>query len=192
VLFALLNKAQTWVLQSLETLPQSLPFPLLDLDSDNGSEFINEWLRNWCESSAVQFTRGRPYHKNGNGFAEQKNNACVRSYAGCYRFDSPAERDALNMLYQSLCPLLNYFLPTMKLIEKVKSGSRVRKVYEKIPKSPCQRLLESPDLSDEVKVELKQRFKRYNPVLLQKQVHRAVNALMTVYERKSLPPSAHK
>jgi hypothetical protein len=62
----------------------------------------------------------------------------------------------------------------------------VRKVYEKLPKSPCQRLLESPDLSDEVKAELKQRFSRYNPDLFQKQVHQAVNALMTVYERKSL------
>jgi hypothetical protein len=90
------------------------------------------------------------------------------------------------MLYQSLCPLLNYFLPAMKLIEKVKVGSRVRKVYEKIPRSPCQRLLESPDLPGEVKARLTRRFKRYNLVLLQKQVHRADNALMTVYERKSL------
>jgi hypothetical protein len=128
---------------------------------------------------------------------EQKNNACVRKYVGYYRFDSPAERDALKVLYQSLCPLLNYFLPTMKLIEKLKVGSRVRKVYEKIPKSPYMRLLASPDLSDEVKVELKQRFSHYNPVLLQKQVHQAVEALMTVYERKSLrtenlAASAHK
>ncbi|MDR2659514.1 MAG: transposase family protein, partial [Spirochaetaceae bacterium] len=58
--------------QSLKTLPQSLPFPLLGLDSDNGSEFINEWLRDWCETNAVQFTRGRPYHKNDNCFVEQK------------------------------------------------------------------------------------------------------------------------
>jgi hypothetical protein len=189
-LFGLLNKAQKWVFQSLLSLSQSLPFPLLGLDSDNGSEFINEWLRDWCESHAIQFTRSRPYHKNDNCFVEQKNNACVRKYVGYYRFDSPAERDALNVLYQSLCPLLNYFLPTMKLIEKIKVGSRVRKVYEKIPKSPYQRLLESPDISDEVKAELKQRFSRYNPVLLQKQVHQAVDALMTVYERKSPPASA--
>jgi hypothetical protein len=186
VLFGLLNKAQKWVFLSLETLPQSLPFPLLGLDSDNGSEFINEWLRNWCESNAIRFTRSRPYHKNDNCFVEQKNNTCVRKYVGYYRFDSPAERDALNVPYRSLCPLLNYFLPTMKPVEKVKSGSRMRKVYEKIPKSPYQRLLESPDLSDEVKAELKRRFKRYNPVLLQKQVHQAINALMMVYERKSL------
>ena len=192
MLFGVLNKAQTWVFQCLATLPQSLPFPLLGLDSDNGSEFINEWLRDWCESHAVQFTRSRAYHKNDNCFVEQKNNACVRTYVGYYRFDSPAERDALNVLYQSLCPLLNYFLPTMKLIEKVRVGSKVRKVYEKIPKSPYMRLLESPDLSEEAKAELKRRFMCYNPVLLQQEVHRAVDALMTVYERKSLPASAHK
>jgi hypothetical protein len=179
ILFALLNKAQKWVFQSLATLPQILPFPLLGLDSDNGSEFINEWLRNWCERHTIQFTRSRAYHKNDNCFVEQKNNACVRKYVGYYRFDSPAERDALNVLYQSLCPLLNYFLPTMKLIGKSRVGSRVRKVYEKIPKSPYQRLLESPDLSDEVKAELRQRFKRYNPVLLQKRVHQAIDELMT-------------
>jgi hypothetical protein len=158
----------------------------LGLDSDNGCEFINQWLRDWCEDYAFHFTRSRACHKNDNCFVEQKNNACVRKYVGYYRFDSPAEPDALNLLYRSLCPLLNYFLPAMKLIEKVIAGFRLRKVYEKIPNSPYLRLLESPDLSDEVKAELKQRFSRYNPVLLQKQVHQAVNALMTVYERKSL------
>jgi hypothetical protein len=77
-------------------------------------------------------------------------------------------------------------------MEKVKAGSRVRKVYGKVPKSSCLRLLESPDLPDEAKAELTRRFKRYNPVLLQKQVHRAVNELMTVYERKPLSASTHK
>jgi hypothetical protein len=91
---------------------------------------------------------------------EQKNNACVRKYVGCYRFGSPAERDALNVLYRPLCPLLNYFLPAMKLIGKINAGSRVRRAYEKIPKSPRRRLLESPDLSDEVKAEQKRRFSR--------------------------------
>jgi hypothetical protein len=80
----------------------------------------------------------------------------------------------------------------MKLIEKVRVGSKVRKVYEKIPKSPYMRLLESPDISEEAKAELKRRFICCNPVLLQKEVHRAVNAPMAVYERKSLPASAHK
>jgi hypothetical protein len=125
-----------------------------------GSEFINEWLRDWSETHAVQFTRSRPYPKNDNCFVEQKNNACIRKYAGYYRFDSPDERDAFNVLYRSLCPLLYYFLPAMKLIGKARVGSRLRKVYEKIPKSPYQRLLESPDLSDEVKGELRRRFTR--------------------------------
>jgi hypothetical protein len=66
VLFSLLNKAQKWVFQSLASLPRSLPFPLLGLDSDNGSEFINQWLRDWCEDHAIQFTRSRAYHKNDN------------------------------------------------------------------------------------------------------------------------------
>jgi hypothetical protein len=85
----------------------------------------------------------------------------------------------------------------MKLIGKVRVGSKVRKVYEKIPQKPLPELLESPGLSDEVKAEPKQRFTRYNPVLLQQQAHRSVNAFMSVYERKSLRtkgpmPAAHK
>jgi hypothetical protein len=80
---------------------------------------------------------------------------------------------------------LNYFLPSVKLIDKRRVGARVRKVYDK-PLSPYQRLLASPDLTGEVKAELTRRCQRYNPVLLQREVHRAVDALMELNRRKDL------
>ncbi|MDR1901930.1 MAG: transposase family protein [Treponema sp.] len=104
----------------------ALPLPLRGLDSDNGPGFINHALLSWCDSSRIQFTRGRAYHKNDNCFVEQKNDACV--------------------LCRSLCPLLNYFLPSVKLVSKNRIGSKIRKVYGKF-RSPYRRLLASPSSS---------------------------------------------
>jgi hypothetical protein len=120
----------------------------------------------------LTFTRTRPYKKNDNCFVEQKNLACVRDYVGCNRFDTPTEHQALAQVYRSLCPLLNYFLPTAKLTGKQWVGSKVRKVYDK-PQSPYQWLAASSDVSAEVKKELGQRYQSYNPMLLQQEVHRA-------------------
>jgi hypothetical protein len=181
----LLNKAQKWMMEALPDIHSSLPFPLLGIDSDNGGEFINHTLLSWCDSHHITFTRTRPYKKNDNCFVEQKNFKCVRDYVGCRRFDTPCEHQALAQVYRSLCPLLNYFLPTLKLVDKRRAGSKVRKVYDK-PQSPYQRLAASPDVPAEVKEELKRRYQRYNPVLLQQEVHRAVDALMEMNRRKDL------
>jgi hypothetical protein len=184
-LSALLNKAQKWTFEGLTALPRLLPFPLLGIDSDNGGEFINRTLLAWCDANRVTFTRSRPYKKNDNCFVEQKNFKCVREYIGYARLDTPAEREALARDYRSLCPLLNYFLPTIKLIDKTRVGSKVRKVYDK-PMSSYQRLLRSPDLSDAAKAELARRRQSYNPVILQQEVHIAVEALTELNRQKAL------
>jgi hypothetical protein len=181
----LLNKAQKWVMEALPDIHTGLPFPLLGIDSDNGSEFINRTLLSWCDTQYITFTRTRPYKKNDNCFVEQKNFTCIREYVGYRRFDTPAEHQALARVYRSLCPLLNYFLPTVKLIDKQRAGAKVRKIYDK-PMSPYQRLMASPDLSGEAKAELKRRYQQYNPVLLQQEVHRAVDTLMEMNHRKDL------
>ena len=125
---ALLNKAHKWTLEAFSDIADTLPFPLLGLDTDNGGEFINKDMIGWCTARQVQFTRSRPYKKNDNCHVEQKNNRCVRNYIGYYRFDTTLERDALSRVYQSLCPLLNYFLPTVKLVNKTRIGSKIHKV----------------------------------------------------------------
>jgi hypothetical protein len=175
-----LNKAHRWVFQALLDIKSSLPFPLTGIDSDNGSEFINSALLKWCRDERIQFTRTRAYRKNDNCFVEQKNFTCVRNFVGYYRFSAAAERDALSEVYRSLCPLLNFFMPTLKLISKTRAGSKIKKVYDKKVISPYQRLLASPDLCDEAKAELTGRFALYDPVKLQREVHDAVDALVSL------------
>jgi hypothetical protein len=175
-----LNKAHKWVFEALLDIKSSLPFPLMGLDSDNGSEFINHALLKWCHEQRIQFTRSRAYHKNDNCFVEQKNYSCVRNFVGYYRFSAAAERDALAAVYRSLCPLLNFFIPTFKLISKKRVGSKIKKVYDTKVISPYQRLMASPDLSDAAKVELARRFDLYDPVKLQREVHHAVDALVSL------------
>jgi hypothetical protein len=176
----LLNKAHKWVLQALSDIKSSLQFPLSGIDSDNGSEFINSALLKWCRDERIQFTRTRAYHKNDNCYVEQKNYSCVRAFAGYARFSTAAELDALAALYRSLCPLINFFIPSEKLISKTRVGSKIRKVYDKQILSPYQRLLACPGVSDEAKARLVKRSGIYNPVVLQREVHDAVDVLTSL------------
>jgi transposase InsO family protein len=168
------------VFEALLDIKSSLPFPLRGLDSDNGSEFINSALLKWCRDERIQFTRSRAYRKNDNCFVEQKNFSCVRNFVGYRRFGATAERDALAAVYRSLCPLLNFFIPTIKLLSKARVGSKVKKVYDKNVLSPYQRLLASPDIDEQAKLELARRFALYDPVRLQREVHVAVDALLSL------------
>ena len=181
-----LNKAHTWIHKSLGDIKESLPFPFLGMDSDNGAEFINNALLKWANEQGIQFTRSRPYRKNDNCYVEQKNFSCVRNFVGYHRFSSVAQCDALYTLYRCLCPLLNYFIPTQKLLSKTRVGSKIKKVYDKNVVSPFQRLLASADLSDEHKAELSRRFECYDPVILQQEVHDAVAALMSLTRTREL------
>jgi hypothetical protein len=181
-----LNKAHKWVFQALLDIRSSLPFPLMGIDSDNGGEFINSALLKWCRDERIQFTRSRAYRKNDNCFVEQKNFSCVRNFVGYYRFSETAGRDALADVYRSLCPLLNFFIPTIKLMSKKRVGSRIKKVYDTKVLSPYQRLMASPDLSDEAKAELDRRFALYDPVKLQREVHHAVDALVSLNRAANL------
>lgn len=182
----LLNKAEKWVLQALPDISSSIPFPFLGMDSDNGSEFINNPLLMWCSSQGIQFTRSRPYRKNDNCYVEQKNNFSVRNFVGYYRFTTIQECTALAAVYRPLCLLLNYFMPTLKLLSKTRVGSKIKKVYDKNIYSPYQRLLASPDLDDKFKEELTRRHGLYNPVRLQQEVHNALDALIALNGNKKL------
>ncbi|MDR2942269.1 MAG: hypothetical protein LBV17_06740 [Treponema sp.] len=94
----------------------------------NGSEFINAAMLKWSRVERIQFTRPRVCRKNNNCFIEQKNFTCVRNFAGYYRFCSAAEMDALATVHRSLCPLLNFFMPAIKLISKERVGTKIKKV----------------------------------------------------------------
>ena len=117
-LAAVQNRAQVWVFEALQEVCRRLPFRLLGLDSDNGGEFINHHLKRYCEQEEITFTRSRPYRKNDNCFVEQKNYSVVRRHVGYQRFDTEAEVQLLNQLYEQLRLYVNFFLPSQKLKEK--------------------------------------------------------------------------
>jgi hypothetical protein len=181
---ALRNKAHKWTLEGLQDVCEKLPFRMLEIHSDNGSEFINRQSINWWKLvKTLDLSRSRPRHKNDNCFAEQKNNACVRNYVGYSRFDTEEELAALATVYQSLCPLLNFFIPSKKLISKTSAGSKTIKKYDS-PKTPYQRLLNSESLSAEFKLALSARFALYNPVVLQQNLNVAIAALLALNKAK--------
>jgi hypothetical protein len=102
-----MGKGERGIIAALDRIRAQLPFPLRGIHSDNGSEFINEFLLAWSRARGVEFTRGRLNHKNDNPHVEQKNGALVRRYVGCERLDSPAQMAWLDRLYTQLLRAFN-------------------------------------------------------------------------------------
>ena len=166
---AVKNKAQVWVFEALKQIRQRLPFDLLGIDSDNGSEFINDQLYRYCLKEEITFTRARAYRKNDNCYVEQKNWSVVRRALGYLRHDTQQDLEIINQLYAYLRLYTNYFQPVMKLIEKTRIGSRVKKRYDK-PKTPYQRVLESPCVENQRKDALIAQYAKLNPAELKRQI----------------------
>lgn len=154
---AVWGKGETDVLAQIQTIEAALPFPLRGFDCDNGSEFLNWHLVRHFQDRRrpIQFTRSRAYHKNDNAHIEQKNWTHVRQWLGYQRFEKPQLVDLLNDLYTSEWRLLhNFFLPSVKLLEKRRIGSKIIKVHD-VAKTPYQRVLESRDVPTTIKHRLK-------------------------------------
>jgi hypothetical protein len=164
------NKAQMHVFDAIRRARERLPFPLLGIDSDNGSEFINDQLYRYSVQERITFTRGRAGKKNDGAYAEQKNWSVVRRAVGYYRYDTPEQLDLLNRLYAVMHFYVNFFLPTMKLKEKSRLGSKVKKVYDE-PRTPYARVLESPHVSEEHKAQLRETYEVLDLVSLRQQIN---------------------
>jgi hypothetical protein len=134
------NKAARHVFAALIEIQAALPFPLLGIDSDNGSEFINEHLLAWCLQQQITFTRSRPQNKNDGCHVEQKNWDITRRTVGYWRYDTPGEIELLNRIWPVLSPLINLFTPQQKLQSKTRVGAKVSKRYDRA-QTPYQRLL---------------------------------------------------
>src|SRR5712692_2501903 len=138
---AILGKDRETVREALEEIREQLPFALRGIDSDNGSEFINDSLWRYCQDRRIQFTRGRPYKKDDNAHIEQKNWTHVRKLLGWDRFDTQRALRAMNDFYRRDWRLMmNLFQPSVKLIKKVRVGSRLTRRYD-AAQTPLDRLL---------------------------------------------------
>ena len=176
------GKGQERVGGAVHRVRQLLPFPLLGLDSDNGSEFINQRLYTYCQREKVTFTRSRSYKKNDSCHVEQKNGNVVRRLVGYDRYASKAAYQCLGRIYDCVRLYLNFFQPTMKLYSKTRHGAKVHKVYE-TAQTPYQRLLQSGVLSETKRVEMAATYHGLNPVLLLKQINSNLEQLWRLAER---------
>jgi len=168
------------VITQIKDIERILPFPILGFDVDNGSEFLNHHLLRYLTENRVrpvQFTRSRAYHKDDNAHVEQKNWTHVRQWVGYDRLDRPGYVALMNKLYTSEWRLfLNFFSPSVKLIEKKRVASKTVKRYDK-PKTPYQRVLASPDISPEIKDTLKKQMKDLNPFELRSAMEEKLKAI---------------
>jgi hypothetical protein len=166
---ALLKRSQIAVSEAMVELQGRLPFPLLGVDSDNDSVFINDTLRRHCEGEEITFTRSRPYKKNDQCFVEQKNWSIVRRTIGYRRYESDQALDLLEAIYADLRLYVNFFQPVLKLVHKERHGSKVRKRYDEA-KTPHQRAMILPAVSAKDKLRLQHRYLQLNPVALRRQI----------------------
>ena len=170
---AFLGKAQNRIIAGLDNIQNRLPFPLKAIDPDNGSEFINWQLFNYCMKREVEFTRGRPYQKNDNAHVEQKNWTHVRKVFGYKRRETEYELNIMNDLYENeLRQYKNFFMPNVKLIDKKrigKHGEKIKKIYDKA-KTPYQRILECNQIDEKTKERLKAEYKQLNPAKLRRAI----------------------
>lgn len=182
VLSAQWNKGEEETVRSIERIHAHLPFPLLGLDPDSGSEFINWNLKGWCERHGVDMTRTRPYMKNDHARIEQKNYANVRQTVGYTRFDDRCHVAILNELYDALEDYINFFIPSMKCVEKARILShRVRK-YD-TAQTACERALTHPDIAQAVKEKLRQKYATLNPRILKQKCERIIDQLLKIKTR---------
>jgi len=166
---ALPNKTQAAVSQAIVELRQRLPFALLGLDSDNGSEFINDTLYRYCLAEQITFTRSRPYRKNDQAHVEQKNWSVVRHAIGYDRLESEAERALLADIYTDLRLYVNFFQPVLKLTGKRQVDGKTVKQYDQAT-TPFRRVLASDQITLEAKARLSNQYVHLNPVTLRQRI----------------------
>ena len=189
---AVLGRGEEAVQRALNEIAGVLPFALLGVDSDNGSEFINWHLKSWCEGKQIQMTRGRPYKKDDNAHVEQKNWTHVRKLLGWDRYDTHEAVAAINELYgRELRLWLNLFLPSVKLLKKVRVGSKVRRVYD-AARTPFERVRECAGADAQKVAQLEQLRKRLDPFQMSRSIERQLERISRLANRRLSPKAVQE
>ncbi len=183
---AVINRAAVWVKAALQEIREAIPFPLIELHPDNGSEFINHNLFQYCKDTHLAMTRSRAGRKNDNCYVEQKNFDTVRKLVGYARFATPEAVEALNELYRVQGQLQNFIYPSQKLIEKTRRGAKVVKKYDRL-KTPAQRLLGRKDIPRSVKKAVRRHHSSLNPLRLAHEVATLQDTVAALAERHRSP-----
>lgn len=172
---AIWTKTAERVVEAIKDIEESMPFPIQGFDCDNGSEFLNDHLVRYFKKKKIPLTRSRPYRKNDNAHVEQKNWMHARTLFGYGRFENPDLVPVMNDIYKNLwSPYKNFFIPGMKLKEKIRVGSRIVRKYD-TPMAPYDRVMASPDVPEERKQQLSQWMKTLNPFILKDEIDKRMN-----------------
>ncbi|WP_287306811.1 DDE-type integrase/transposase/recombinase [Mesorhizobium sp.] len=176
----------TLVVETFDRIRAGLPFALKALDVDNGSEFVNNKLIEYCLGHGIELTRSRPYRKNDQAWIEQKNGAVVRKLLGYRRFEGLAAARAITRLYAASRLFVNFFQPSFKLAAKHRDGAKVTKRYHP-PQTPCERLLQAEGVPMATKSKLREIAANLDPLKLLEEM-RAVQAHLAALADGEVPP----
>lgn len=181
---AVLGKGQFAVQRAIDDIGKELPFKVLDMDFDNGDEFLNWHLIRYCKLNSIGYTRSRPYKKDDQAHIEQKNSTHVRRIFGRVRLDKLDVAHLMNDLYRNeLCLYHNFFKPSQKLISKKVIGSKLVRKFDKT-QTPYHRVLSSGYVSKNAKKQLTNQFNSINPIELKRTIDRKVKAIFALEYRK--------
>ncbi len=181
---AIMGKAQERAVGAIKKVRDRLPFPLLGIHPDNGTNLINTLLYNYMLKEGIEFTRSRTYKKNDNCFVEQKNSTHVRAAIGYLRYDTKEEMDLINEIYMNELRIFkNFFQPVMKLKGKIRIKGRVHRKYEEA-KTPYQRIMESDQIDSKIKEKLRLMYNNMNPAEIKRELDRKLDILCKIYQKK--------
>lgn len=181
---AVMGRGQKRSFEALTTIRERTPFPWIEIHPDNDTAFLNWHLYHYTQREKIRLSRSRPYRKNDNSFVEQKNSTHVRKFFGHLRYDTDKELEILNDLYENELRLYkNFFCPVMKLKEKIREKGRVHRRYD-TPKTPYQRLMESNQIPEEKKKELRAIYLSLNPAELKRNIDTKLDQLYQAYQEK--------
>jgi hypothetical protein len=183
------NKAAKWVFEALEHVAAVFPFPIIGINSVNGPDLNSDDKLAYCHAQQITFTRSRPGNKNDGAHVEQKNWARVRELVGYLRYDTPAELEKLNEIWELDRILTNYLLPQQKLIEKHRHGAKVFKKHD-APATPHQRAIRHPRMRKRPIIGMNTVFKQIKPAALSRQILALTAQLETLAKAKQ--PAAAK
>jgi hypothetical protein len=182
---AQMGRSQRFTHQSLEEIRKRVPFRLKEMHPDNDSGIINDLIYRYCQDKGIAFSRSRPNKKNDNAYVEQKNWTHVRKIFGYLRYDTETELEIINDLYHHELRLYkNFFQPVIKLISKERVGGKIKRKYD-LPKTPYQRLMESDQINEETKEQLRSLYLSLNPAELKRRIDAKLKQLYLLYQSKN-------
>jgi len=187
ILRAQWNKGQRATLESMKEIQKRLPIKWLGGHPDTGSEFINWVAKGWFDSEDIDLTRSEPGKKNDNMYVEERNGHVVRKYLGYTRFDCVEVVPLINELYEVLEHYLNHFQTVRRTVEKKRVGAKYLRKYEKVAKTPYQRMLEHPDVPGQVKKQLHQKHEQLNPLRLKQEIDTLLTKIMKLQKSDQEP-----